>query len=121
MQIGGKNFIQMRTVLHILTTKCDALLFIGNLSFQIMHALGMSVPMTLMEDDVVDEAVDLIHLVKKRSAHIILPDDFLCINDKNPEVIDVFPRDKIQPGILTSTHFSYVSCWFHCYTLSFTF
>lgn len=105
MQIGGKNFLEKRTALSILATKCDGLLFIGKLSFQIMHALGMSVPMNLIEDDAVDEAFDLIQLAKKRGIDIIFPDDFRCVNDQYPEAMDVFSSNGIQPGTLASSLF----------------
>ncbi|CAA6655528.1 unnamed protein product [Spirodela intermedia] len=96
--IGGKNFLEKRTALCVLATKCDGLMLIGKLSFQIMHALGMSIPMNLIEDGAVDKAFDLIQFAKKRGMDIIFPDDFRCVNDEDPEVMDVFSSDGIQPG-----------------------
>lgn len=60
---------------------CDGLVFVGNMAFQLMNALGMPVPMKLVEKRAVGEALGIIQYTKARSISLLLPKDFWCRND----------------------------------------
>uniref|UniRef100_A0A1D1ZJZ3 Phosphoglycerate kinase n=1 Tax=Anthurium amnicola TaxID=1678845 RepID=A0A1D1ZJZ3_9ARAE len=96
--IGGGKFLEKRTLLHILALKCDGLMFVGMMAFQIMHALGLSVPMNLVDHDSFKEVLELVELAKDRNIEIIFPDDFWCVDSRHPRVVDLFPNDGILPG-----------------------
>jgi phosphoglycerate kinase len=57
-QIGGDNLFDKADALHFLASKCDGLVFVGKMSFQIMHALGISVPLEFVEYGALKEALD---------------------------------------------------------------
>ncbi|KAF2289888.1 hypothetical protein GH714_039030 [Hevea brasiliensis] len=65
--IGGGNIYDKAAALHFLASKCDGLVFIGMMSFQIMHALGYSVPSSLIEPGAHRAAVDIIHFAHDRN------------------------------------------------------
>ncbi|XP_078427592.1 uncharacterized protein LOC144700077 isoform X1 [Wolffia australiana] len=96
--VGGKDLLSKWKVLRNLSKMCNGIIFIGKSSLTIMHASGVAVPLCLVESDAADEACDLIQVAKKSGANISFPDDFVCVNDKNPEMMKVFPCDSIQPG-----------------------
>uniref|UniRef100_A0A2N9I5Y3 Phosphoglycerate kinase n=1 Tax=Fagus sylvatica TaxID=28930 RepID=A0A2N9I5Y3_FAGSY len=58
--IGGGNFFDKAAALHFLASRCDGLVFVGKMSFQIMHALGLSVPLNLVEHKALKEALDIV-------------------------------------------------------------
>ncbi|KAM0949677.1 putative phosphoglycerate kinase, tRNA (guanine-N-7) methyltransferase, Trmb type [Dioscorea sansibarensis] len=96
--VGGRNFIEKASALNYLASKCDGLLFVGILAFQIMHALGLRVPSCFLEHNTVGEALKLIHLAQDRNIPIYFPNDFWCVKDCNPELLEVFPSNAILPG-----------------------
>ncbi|MQM05287.1 hypothetical protein Taro_038087 [Colocasia esculenta] len=98
--IGGGNFLEKGTALHVLALKCDGLMFVGKMAFQVMHALGMTVPMNLVEYDAVGQVLELIQLATNRNVKIFLPDDFWCMDNKHPGMMDIFPSDRILPDCI---------------------
>ncbi|KAJ7972365.1 Phosphoglycerate kinase [Quillaja saponaria] len=60
--IGGGNLCDKATALHFLASRCEGLVFVGMMSFQIMHALGLSVPFSLVEHKSCKKALDIVQL-----------------------------------------------------------
>ncbi|XP_021660736.2 uncharacterized protein LOC110650181 isoform X2 [Hevea brasiliensis] len=96
--IGGGNIYDKAAALHFLASKCDGLVFIGMMSFQIMHALGYSVPSSLIEPGAHKAAVDIIHFAHDRNIPILYPKDFWCVNDCLPNRMEVVPAHGILDG-----------------------
>ncbi|KAJ0967322.1 hypothetical protein J5N97_024239 [Dioscorea zingiberensis] len=96
--IGGRNFSEKAAALDYLASKCDGLLFVGILAFQIMHALGLPVPSCFVEHDAVGKALKLIHLARDRNIPIYFPNDFWCVKECKTELLEVFPSNAILPG-----------------------
>lgn len=102
MQIGGGNFSEKEVALCILASKCDGLVFVGNLVFQINHALGLPVPHRLLEHNgchhFIQKVLGLVQLARDRNVPIFTPTDFICKNDCDPQILDIFHTDKILNG-----------------------
>lgn len=98
MQIGGANLDGKAAALQFLASRCDGLVFVGDTAFQIMHAFGLPVPMELVEQESLETAHVLVETAKARGVQIILPKDFLCLNDHNPSQMKIFPAKHIMDG-----------------------
>lgn len=102
LQIGGGNFSEKEVALCILASKCDGLVFVGNLAFQINHALGLPVPHRLLEHNgqnhFIQKVLGLVQLARHRNVPIFTPMDFLCKNDSDPQLLDIFHINKILNG-----------------------
>ena len=98
MQIGGGNFFDKAAALHFLASRCDGLVFVGRMSFQIMHALGVSVPLNFVEHGALREALDIVRFAQNRDIQILYPKDFWCKNDCLPGKLELFPAHSILDG-----------------------
>lgn len=98
-QIGGGKFIEKAAALYLLASKCDGLIFVGKLAFQILHALGVSVPSCFLEHEAAGEVLKLIQLAQSRRIPMYYPDDILCADSSNLENFKIFPFDGIIDGI----------------------
>ncbi|KAL4576613.1 hypothetical protein LXL04_012709 [Taraxacum kok-saghyz] len=87
--VGGGNLVEKADAVRYLISNSDGLIFVGNIAFQIMHALGFSVPKKLLEVEAFQEAIKIIKLANSRNIPIFFPKDFWCLNDnfKNPELV----------------------------------
>jgi len=113
MQIGGGNLYDKAAAVHFLVSRCDGLVFVGMMSFQIMHALGLSVPSYLVEPGAYKAALDIIQIAHDRNIPILHPMDFWCMNEHLPEKMGIFPSHhildgEILPTIITFFGFMYV-------------
>ncbi|GAB4833613.1 hypothetical protein Ancab_031858 [Ancistrocladus abbreviatus] len=95
---GGGNLTKKAAALRFLASSSDGLIFVGMMAFQIMHALGMPVPLNLVEHGALEEAAEIIQIAKNRSITILLPRDFLCTNNQFPKQMEIFPANYILHG-----------------------
>ncbi|KAK4419239.1 Phosphoglycerate kinase [Sesamum alatum] len=96
--IGGGNLADKVAALHSLTSTCDGLIFVGSMAFQIMHALGVPVPMKLVELGALKEAVSVVESAKLRNIPLVLPKDFWCIKNHTLDQIEMFSACSIPEG-----------------------
>ncbi|XP_020084507.1 uncharacterized protein LOC109707563 isoform X2 [Ananas comosus] len=96
--IGGSNFSRKSAALHHLASKCDGLVFVGKLAFQVMKALGLPVPAFCVEQNAVGEALKLIKLAESRKIPMYYPDDFWCLSDSSTKPLDIVRSDEIVSG-----------------------
>ncbi|XP_076899754.1 phosphoglycerate kinase, cytosolic-like isoform X2 [Bidens hawaiensis] len=89
--VGGGNLVEKAAAVKYLVSSADGLVFVGNMAFQIMHALGLCVPKKLVEVGARTEAVRILEFANSRNISIFLPKDFWCVNDriKKPELVPV--------------------------------
>lgn len=99
MQIGGGSLVDKAAALHHLVSICDGLVFVGNMAFQIMHALGLHVPPKLVEHGAIKEALTLVECMKSRSRAVVLPKDFLCVNNFDMGKLERISADALLDGI----------------------
>ncbi|PRQ43595.1 putative phosphoglycerate kinase [Rosa chinensis] len=96
--IGGSNLSDKAAAVHTLASICDGLVFVGMMSFQIMHALGLSVPLNLVEHGALKEALDIVQFAHNRNVQILYPNDFWCKNDRHPKQLEIYPAHAIPDG-----------------------
>ncbi|XP_027357972.1 uncharacterized protein LOC113867126 isoform X3 [Abrus precatorius] len=96
--IGGGNLYDKAASFQFLASRCQGFVFVGMMSFQIMHALGVSVPRNLVDHKVFNEALDIVRLARDRNVQILYPKDFWCRNKCDPMRLQVFPSHGILDG-----------------------
>lgn len=73
----------------------------GKIALQIMHVMGMPIPLYLVERDGVKEALEIVEYAGRRSIPILLPSDFLCKHKSSNHLqmqVKTFPAQNILDG-----------------------
>jgi len=83
--VGGSKVSSKITVLDALLDKCDKVIIGGGMVFTFLKAQGLSVGTSLVEDDFVDTAKEVLAKAEKLGKQIILPTDIV--------VADAFDKD----------------------------
>ncbi|XAR51049.1 Phosphoglycerate kinase [Bertholletia excelsa] len=96
--IGGGKFLEKAPALRFLASRCDGLVFVGMMAFQIMHVQGLPVPMKLVEHGAYEEAMNITQFAKSRSMPIVCPKDFWCTNESLPNRLELLPAHGILDG-----------------------
>ncbi|KNA22482.1 hypothetical protein SOVF_033860 isoform A [Spinacia oleracea] len=96
--IGGGNLKDKAAALRVLASKCDGLVFVGMMALQIMHVLGMPVPLYLVEHQAVKEAQEIVRYAERKSIPILLPSDFLCKHRHLQMQVETFSAQNILDG-----------------------
>lgn len=97
--VGGSKVSTKITVLEALLDKCDKIIIGGGMVFTFLKAKGLGVGTSLVEDDYVDTAKDVLAKAEKLGKEIILPVDIVIADkfDKDAES-KVVPVDAIPDG-----------------------
>ncbi|XP_029130199.1 phosphoglycerate kinase, cytosolic isoform X3 [Cajanus cajan] len=96
--IGGGNLYDKATSFQFLASRCQGFVFVGMMSFQVMHALGVSVPCNLVDHNAFNDALDIVRLARDRNVQILYPKDFWCRKKCDPKQLQVFPSHGILDG-----------------------
>merc|ERR1719168_425820 len=83
--VGGSKVSSKITVLDALLDKCDKIIIGGGMVFTFLKAKGLSVGTSLVEDDFVETAKEVLAKAEKLGKQIILPTDIV--------VADAFSAD----------------------------
>ena len=97
--VGGSKVSTKITVLEALLDKCDKIIIGGGMVFTFLKAKGLGVGTSLVEDDFVDTAKEVMAKAEKLGKEIILPVD-IVVADKFDKDADskVVPVDAIPDG-----------------------
>lgn len=98
IQIGGANLFEKAKAVRYLASRCDGLVFVGMMAFQIMHSLGLHVPLNLLEGGALKEASNIVQLARNRKIPILYPKDFLCMTDDFLKKMEIVPACGILDG-----------------------
>ncbi|KHN24244.1 tRNA (guanine-N(7)-)-methyltransferase [Glycine soja] len=71
IQIGGGNLYDKAASFQFLASRCQWFVFVGMMPFQVMHALGVSVPRNLVDHKAFNEALDTVRLTRDRNMQIL--------------------------------------------------
>merc|ERR1712151_443801 len=83
--VGGSKVSSKITVLNALLDKCDKIIIGGGMVFTFLKAKGLSVGTSLVEEDFVDTAKEVLAKAEKLGKEILLPSDII--------VADAFSAD----------------------------
>merc|ERR1712084_182913 len=89
----------MGTVLEALLDKCDTIIIGGGMVFTFLKAKGLSVGTSLVEDDFVDTAKEVLAKADKLGKEIILPSDIVVADAFSPDAeTQIVSADAIPDG-----------------------
>merc|ERR1712176_1296138 len=97
--VGGSKVSSKITVLNALLDKCEKVIIGGGMVFTFLKAKGLSVGTSLVEDDFVDTAKEVLDKAEKLGKQILLPSDIIIADkfDADAET-QVVPADAIPDG-----------------------
>lgn len=91
--LGGAKVSDKITVIENLIDKVDSIIIGGAMAFTFLKAQGKNVGKSLIEEDKLEFALELLEKAKKKNVKILLPIDVVCAkefsNDKEYETLDV--------------------------------
>mmetsp|Transcript_57306 Transcript_57306/g.64047 ORF Transcript_57306/g.64047 Transcript_57306/m.64047 type:complete len:402 (+) Transcript_57306:134-1339(+) len=97
--VGGSKVSTKITVLEALLDKCDTVIIGGGMVFTFLKAKGLEVGTSLVEDDFVDTAKEVLAKAEKLGKIILLPSDIIVADafsaDANSKVVSA---DSIPEG-----------------------
>merc|ERR1712228_170061 len=97
--VGGSKVSSKITVLNALLDKCDKIIIGGGMVFTFLKAKGLEVGTSLVEDDFIDTAKEVMAKAEKLGKTILLPSDIVVADkfDKDAET-QIVAADKIPEG-----------------------
>jgi phosphoglycerate kinase len=97
--VGGSKVSSKITVLEALLDKCDKVIIGGGMVFTFLKAKGLEVGDSLVEDDYIQTAKDVMAKAEKLGKEILLPVDIVIADkfDKDAET-KIVPADEIPDG-----------------------
>ncbi|KAL3642609.1 hypothetical protein CASFOL_013424 [Castilleja foliolosa] len=96
--VGGGNLVEKAAALKFLASTCDGLIFVGSMAFQILHVLGVPVPVKFVDLGALKAAVSIVEFAKSRNIPLVLPKDVRCIKYLIPEQMEIFSVHSIPEG-----------------------
>jgi len=97
--VGGSKVSSKITVLNALLDKCDKIIIGGGMVFTFLKAKGLGVGTSLVEDDFVDTAKEVLEKAEKLGKEIFLPSDIVVADafsaDANTQIV---AADNIPDG-----------------------
>merc|ERR1711997_892172 len=97
--VGGSKVSSKITVLNALLDKCDKIIIGGGMVFTFLKAKGLSVGTSLVEDDFVDTAKEVLAKADKLGKQILLPSDIIIADKFSPDAeTQIVSADAIPDG-----------------------
>merc|ERR1712038_2087896 len=97
--VGGSKVSSKITVLNALLDKCDKIIIGGGMVFTFLKAKGLSVGTSLVEDDFVDTAKEVLAKAEKLGKKIYLPSDIVVADAFSPDAnTKIVAADAIPEG-----------------------
>jgi len=97
--VGGSKVSTKITVLEALLDKCDTVIIGGGMVFTFLKAKGLEVGTSLVEDEFVDTAKEVMAKAKRLNKTILLPSDIVVADAFSPDAESkVVTADSIPEG-----------------------
>lgn len=97
--VGGSKVSSKITVLNALLDKCDKIIIGGGMVFTFLKAKGLGVGTSLVEDDFVDTAKEVLAKAEKLGKQILLPSDLIVADAFSPTAnTQTVAADNIPDG-----------------------
>jgi phosphoglycerate kinase len=98
--IGGAKVSSKITLLNNIIDKVDKIIIGGAMSDTFLKSLGYNVQESLVEDEYLNTAAEILENAKKAGVKVYLPIDVMSVDDiDNPTKIRVVPVDDIDEGM----------------------
>lgn len=99
--LGGAKVSSKIGVITKLLEKVDTLLIGGAMTYTFLKAEGKNVGSSLVEDDKLDVAKEILELAQRRNVKLMLPvDNVVAKSLENPDEIKVCSSDNIEEGYM---------------------
>lgn len=121
--LGGSKVSDKVAVIDALIDKCDTLIIGGGMCFTFLVAQGYSVGTSLMEQDWVERAVEMLKKASDKGVSILLPTDVVCAdafaNDAHTVTcgVDAIPSDMMGLDIGPESTKAYAEAIAHAKTV----
>jgi len=97
--VGGSKVSSKITVLEALLDSCDKVIIGGGMVFTFLKAKGLSVGTSLVEDDFVETAKEVMAKAEKLGKEILLPSDIVVADSFSPDAeTQIVAADAIPDG-----------------------
>ncbi len=97
--VGGSKVSSKITVLEALLDKCEKIVIGGGMVFTFLKAKGLNVGTSLVEDDFVDTAKEVLAKAEKLGKTILLPSDIVVANEFSPDAeTQIVKAEEIPDG-----------------------
>merc|ERR1711878_133459 len=97
--VGGSKVSSKITVLNALLDKCDKIIIGGGMVFTFLKAKGLNVGTSLVEDDFVDTAKEVLAKAEELGKEILLPSDIVVADAFSPDAeTQIVSSDAIPDG-----------------------
>jgi len=97
--VGGSKVSSKITVLNALLDKCDKVIIGGGMVFTFLKAKGLSVGTSLVEEDFIDTAKEVLAKAEELGKEIILPSDIIVADKFSPDAeTQIVAADAIPDG-----------------------
>ncbi|MCC7301763.1 MAG: phosphoglycerate kinase [Bacteroidia bacterium] len=97
--MGGAKVSDKILILEQLMTKADHIIIGGGMAFTFAKAMGGNIGKSLVEDDRLDTAREILNRAKEKGVHIHLPVDAVCADKfSNDAAVKTFPVLNIPEG-----------------------
>jgi phosphoglycerate kinase len=114
--IGGANVSSKITIIQNLMETADNLLIGGGMAYTFIRAMKGKIGQSLVEDDKLDTALNVMELAKRTNTNLMLPTDTLCADEFSKDAnTRVFPTNDIPSewmgldiGPATTAHYQKV-------------
>jgi len=97
--LGGAKVSSKLNILYNLIKKVDKIIIGGGMAYTFIAAQGGEIGESLIEEDLIENANEILEIAKRLNKEIILPDDIKASTDFDQnDLIKIFDSDKIQSG-----------------------
>jgi len=97
--VGGSKVSSKITVLNALLDKCDTIIIGGGMVFTFLKAKGLKVGTSLVEDEFVETAKEVLNKAEMLKKKILLPSDIVVADSFSPDAnTQLVPFDAIPEG-----------------------
>ena len=97
--LGGAKVSSKLNILYNLIEKVDKIIIGGGMAYTFIAAQGGKIGESLIEDDLIENAKEILEIANTLNKEIILPDDIKASTDFNQnDLIKIFDSNKIGSG-----------------------
>ncbi|HPS59537.1 MAG TPA: phosphoglycerate kinase [Spirochaetota bacterium] len=99
--IGGAKVSSKLDVLKNIINKVDFLIIGGGMAFTFLRAQGFSIGKSLLEEELIDSALEILKKAKENNIEILLPVDIIGAEEfDNDSPAETYPAEKIPENII---------------------